>query len=125
MRPCENVPTFDGMFSSTSGRKKDGKPDRRFRLTGPFHAMFAVAANQDVISWLKPDFLAGIFEPKQPLAGNYQHPFVFSLIVPLVWRCRVTVRNDPFNANVSVLGEDRDKFRGQISRQILQQVSCF
>lgn len=55
-----------------------------------------------------------IFEMQFRLAFNDDHPFVFVLIVPETFRTGVPGGDDPLDANVRILGEDRNEFLRKI-----------
>ncbi len=63
-----------------------------------------------------------ILEPQLGRAFQDDDPFMLGLVVPEVGRRRVTVRDDPFDANVFGSDEDLDEFFGEILRQIVEDV---
>lgn len=99
-----------------------GQPHCRFIGRRPFDPMLSMDRDVDVIA--RPHFDGLIVAVKKQFCSTFQndHPLVLVLIVPVPFGTGLPGRNDPFDADVVVLGEDFDEFLGQIRRQVGEEI---
>ena len=84
-----------------SHRPMDRQPDRV--LIRPDNSMFAMCGEKHVPAGTEESLASPILELNASRPLNHHHPLVTLLIVPEPFRRRVSVRCNPFDADVPVL----------------------
>ena len=105
-----------------SHRPMDRQPDRV--LIRPDNSMFAMCGEKHVPAGTEESLASPILELNASRPLNHHHPLVTLLIVPEPFRRRVSVRCNPFDADVPVLDQCFEEFLMLLGWKIGENICC-